>query len=76
MRFDRAHFKSLGDSALLFEVAYFVLTPDYNQYLDMQQAMNLSILKQFAEQEIEIAYPTQTVIVRQGSGSNAASPDA
>ena len=50
VRFDRAHFKALGDSALVFEVVYFVLTPDYNQYMDMQQAMNLAILEQFETQ--------------------------
>lgn len=76
VRFDRAHFKALGDSALLFEVVYFVLTPDYNQFMDMQQAMNLAILRRFAELEIEIAYPTQTVILKQGAGALARLPEA
>lgn len=71
VRFDRAHFKALGDSALVFEVAYFVLTPDYNQFMDMQQAMNLAILQRFAELQIEIAYPTQTVIVKQSASDVA-----
>jgi small-conductance mechanosensitive channel len=29
-RFDRAHFATFGDSALNFEVVYYVLDPDYN----------------------------------------------
>lgn len=65
VRVDRAHFKSLGDSALVFEVVYFVLTPDYSRYMDIQQAVNLAILEQFAQQQIEIAYPTQRVLITQ-----------
>ncbi len=64
VRFDRAHFRSLGATALEFEVVYFVLTPDYNQYLDLQQTINLAILEQFAAEQIELAYPTQTVVVK------------
>jgi small-conductance mechanosensitive channel len=64
VRFDRAHFQSLGDSALLFEVVYFALTANYSEYMDIQQAINLAILDEFASQEIEIAYPTQTVFVK------------
>ena len=30
VRFDRAHFKGFGDSALLLEIVYFVLDRDYN----------------------------------------------
>lgn len=60
-RFDRAHFKSYGESALQFEVVYFVLTPDYNKYMDIQQTINLSLLEKLAELEISIPYPTRTV---------------
>lgn len=60
-RFDRAHFKEYGDSALVFEVVYYVLKPDYNIYMDIQQAVNLEIFRQFNEQGIDFAYPTRTV---------------
>ncbi len=60
-RFDRAHFKGYGDSALLFEVVYYVLDPDYNKYMDIQQAINLSLLRQFRERGITFAYPTRTL---------------
>ncbi|MGC9529694.1 MAG: mechanosensitive ion channel family protein [Candidatus Bipolaricaulaceae bacterium] len=62
-RFDRAHFKSYGDFSLNFEVVYYMLNPDYNLYMDTQQAINLALHKKFAEQEIDFAYPTQTVYV-------------
>jgi small-conductance mechanosensitive channel len=60
-RFDRAHFKNFGDSALEFEVVYYVRSPDYAKYMDIQQAINLEIMRRFEELKIEFAYPTQTV---------------
>lgn len=62
-RFDRAHFKDYGDSALNFEVVYYVLDPDYNIYMDVQQAINLSLFQQFVQERIEFAFPTRTLYV-------------
>lgn len=62
-RFDRSHFKSFGDSSLVFESVYFVSSPDYNLYMDVQQAINLAIVRQLAEQGIRFALPTRTVYV-------------
>lgn len=60
-RFDRAHFQGFADSALTLEVVYYVLDPDYNRYMDIQQAINLAILQSFAEEGLEFAYPTRTL---------------
>ena len=62
-RFDRAHFKEFGDFALLFEVVYWILQPDYNVYMDTQQKINFQIMDRFHKEQIDFAYPTQTVIV-------------
>lgn len=62
-RFDRAHFKSYGDFALIFEMVYFVKDPSYNVYMDVQQAINLEIYERFEEEGIEFAYPTQTLLL-------------
>lgn len=62
-RFDRAHFKEFGDSALVFEVVYFVLDPGFNVYMDIQQEINFAILDHFRREGISIAYPTRTVHV-------------
>ncbi|MDH3309815.1 MAG: mechanosensitive ion channel family protein [Gammaproteobacteria bacterium] len=64
-RFDRAHFKEYGDSSLDFEVVYYVLSPNYNVYMDIQQAINLAIFEQFAKAGIDFAYPTRTLYVTQ-----------
>jgi small-conductance mechanosensitive channel len=63
-RFDRAHFKSFGSSSLDFEVVYYVLTPDYNYYMDRQQTINLEIFECFERENIEFAFPTQTLFVK------------
>lgn len=71
VRFDRAHFQKYGDFALIFEVVYYVLSPDFNLYMDIHQAINLLIYERFAEEEIEFAYPTQTLYVTSTSKPGA-----
>lgn len=63
IRFDRAHFGKYGEFALEFEVVYYVLDPDYNRYMDIQQAVNLEILHRFAAENILFALPTQRLHV-------------
>lgn len=65
LRLDRAHFQSFGDSAMLFEIVYFVNSPDYAKFMDAQQAINLAIVKRFSEEGIQFAFPSRTVYVRQ-----------
>src|SRR5262249_49016232 len=59
VRFDRAHFKGFGESALLLEVVYFVLDRDYNIYMDVQQALNLEIIRRFQVEGVVFTYPTR-----------------
>lgn len=67
VRFDRCHFKSFGDFAIVFETVYYVLVSDYSVYMNVQQAINLAIMRAFAERSIEFAYPTQTLFVQRES---------
>ncbi|MBU2044492.1 MAG: mechanosensitive ion channel family protein [Candidatus Omnitrophica bacterium] len=59
--FDRAHFSAYGDFNLVFEVVYYVLSSDYNKYMDIQQEINFSIKAELEKRGIEFAFPTQTV---------------
>ena len=59
--FDRAHFFSYGDFSLVFEVVYYVMSRDYNIYMDIQQEINFAIKKEFETRDIVFAYPTQTL---------------
>lgn len=63
-RLDRVHFKEYGDFSLNFEVVYFVNSPDFNTYMDVQETINLELFKRFKQEGIEFAYPTQTLFVR------------
>lgn len=71
-RFDRAHFKEYGNFALNFEVVYYMLVPDYNAYMDTQQAINLELFRLFQEEGIEFAYPTSTIHLASGATSAVA----
>jgi small-conductance mechanosensitive channel len=61
--FDRAHFSSFGDFSLDIEVVYYVLSGDYNRYMDIQQNINFAIKEEFEKRGIEFAYPTQTLFM-------------
>ena len=62
-RFERCHLKTLGDSALHFELSYFVQQPSVNSLLDLQQAVNLRIIDEFRRLQVDFDYPTQRVIL-------------
>jgi small-conductance mechanosensitive channel len=75
-RFDRAHFRSYGPYSLDFEIVYFVLRAEYNDYMDIQQAINFEIFTRFQREGIEFAFPTQTVLVRAPQPGGTGVPDA
>ena len=76
-RFDRAHFASYGDFNLVIEVVYYVLSSDYNVYMDIQQAINFAIKEEFEKRGIAFAFPTQTLFVRpEGEAPGNGSGDA
>jgi small-conductance mechanosensitive channel len=69
-RFERCHLKTLGDSALHFELSYFVQQPAVNPLLDLQQAVNFRIIDEIRRLGVEFDYPTQRVILA-GAGAAA-----
>lgn len=68
---DRVHFLSFGAYSLDYEVVYFVLSADYNIYMDIQQAINLEMIEIFAKNGIEFAYPTQVEYFKHLNGAAA-----
>jgi len=62
-RFDRAHFARHGDWALEFETVYYVLSADFNRYMDIQQAINLELHRRLAALGVEFAYPTRKIVL-------------
>lgn len=59
--FDRAHFKSFADSALIIEVVYYTETGDYATYMDVNEEIHLKIKEAFEKEKIDFAFPTQTI---------------
>lgn len=60
---DRVHFLTYGDYSLKFEIVYFVESPEYNRYADIQQEMNLKIFEAFKEKNIRFATASPTILV-------------
>jgi small-conductance mechanosensitive channel len=75
VRFDRAHFFKFGESSLDFEVVYIVLSDDYNTYMDIQQRINLAMMRTFAEMGVEFAFPTRTLVLEKKREALAANDD-
>ena len=71
-RFDRCHFLTITEFALRIEAVFFVLVRDYKKYADIQQAINLAILRQFAAEGISFAYPSRIVFTRTETGPSIA----
>jgi len=69
--YDRGHFKSFGDFSLNFEFVYYVLSAEYAVYMDIQQEINLKIYEAFEKEEIEFAYPTQTLFLTKEEVDNS-----
>ncbi|HZF07324.1 MAG TPA: mechanosensitive ion channel family protein [Thermoanaerobaculia bacterium] len=63
VRFDRAHLKGFGAAGFDFEASYTVLTPDFNFYMDRQQAIDLALVRALAEHEVELARPDRLLLV-------------
>jgi small-conductance mechanosensitive channel len=61
VKFDRSHVSSFGESAIRIESVYYVLDPDYKIYMDIQQQINLEILRRFTKENVRFALPSRTV---------------
>lgn len=67
---DRIHFKQFGAFSLNFEIVYYIDSSDYNKYMDIQQKINFGIAEVFEKEKIDIAYPTQTILIKNSSSNN------
>jgi len=61
VQYGRAHFKGLGESALIFEVVYTVLDPDYDLFMDLQQKFNLQLMRELKTLGVRFAVPVRSV---------------
>jgi small-conductance mechanosensitive channel len=61
LTFGRAHFATFGDSALVFELVYYVESADYNEFMDRQQEVDFRLAEEFKACGIRFAYPAPTI---------------
>ena len=63
-RFSRVYFTTFADSALVFELVYYVLSDEYSVYLETQQNINFRIKEMFEKEGIDMAYSTQPLYIQ------------
>lgn len=64
VRFDRANFRALREWSLEFDVIYVIASSDFAVYADIQQQINLELIRRFTEEGIAFAKPAQVVEVK------------
>jgi small-conductance mechanosensitive channel len=75
LRFDRAHLKALGESALDYEVVYYVKDSSYVVFMDMQQMINLHLIEELQRVGTSLAFPTRTVQIVMPPASEGSHPN-
>jgi len=63
-------FNQFTDFALNLRVVHWWKNTDYRAYLAGMQDLNLAVMQRFAAEGINIAYPTQTLFLKQDSDRN------
>jgi small-conductance mechanosensitive channel len=58
---DRIHFIAFNDFSLDYEIVFFVDSPDYNIFMEVNERILLKIKEEFEKKGIEFAYPTKTI---------------
>lgn len=67
------YFTELGASSLQFQAMYWVNSTDFNVFLKARHAVHLAMVKQFEQEGIAFAYPTQTVFLAHSDAEQALS---
>src|SRR5262249_8662037 len=67
---DRSHLADYGPTSINFEIVYYMLSADYNKYMDTQQEILYRIHETFEKKGIEFATPVQTLFLRSSGQEN------
>jgi small-conductance mechanosensitive channel len=63
--FDRANLSDLGNYTVNFEIIYHIESADFDLFVQRREAIYLEIIHQLQEKNVDMPYPTQTVLLRQ-----------
>ncbi len=67
--FQRAGFSGFGPSSLDFELFFYANGHDIDEAVALRHKIGIGILKRFAEERLEFAYPTQTTFTAAPDGT-------
>jgi small-conductance mechanosensitive channel len=70
-RFDRCHFVDFSPCSLDFELVYDVASSQYAMALDVQQRINLDIVRHFTREGLDFALPSRGLQLIQPSQAGA-----
>jgi MscS family membrane protein len=60
-----ASFFEFGENGFNLRVLYFADTPDFNEFLQIKEGINFEIMQIASGMEINLAYPTKSIIMKQ-----------
>jgi MscS family membrane protein len=63
----RVYFSDFNDWSLNLYMSYWVKPPDYWWYQQVNESINFEIMKRFEAEQIEFAFPSQTLYVKKDS---------
>ena len=63
VRFERATLVDLGESAIEYEIVYWVLSPDYGLYTQIHQQLLFDLIREMRELGYDFAFPSRTLYV-------------
>jgi MscS family membrane protein len=66
----RVYFSEFNPDSLNIQVIYWYSPPDYWQYMDFTERVNLQIMKEFNREGIKFAFPSTTTYLEQPEGQS------
>ncbi len=66
--FARTNFASFGAYSLNYEIVYYVLTADYDRYMQINEQINLAIKEGFEQLGVSFAFPTTSIQMQDKTG--------
>jgi len=61
---DRVNFREFGPYSLNYEIVYYMLDPNYTEYIKAQEKINLELKREFEKEKIDMAFPSQTLYLK------------
>ena len=66
----RVYFDNFNDWSLNINIYYWVKPADWWTFLDVTHKINIEIMRKFADEGIEFAFPTQTLYLKKNANGN------